>query len=81
MPETRFVRRRKGIADQASRVSTQEQARLLNDPAVPIDHVEASAESDQGQKGKNGAGAESTQQTPQEFLEEKKRLSDVCRPV
>jgi hypothetical protein len=39
MPEKRFVRRKNSILDQDSLVSTQEQARLLNDPAVPIDHL------------------------------------------
>jgi len=37
MTARRFVRRSNRIPDQQSLISTQEQARLLNDPAVPID--------------------------------------------
>lgn len=72
MPEKRFIRRRNIAPDQGPVVSTQEQARLLNDPAVPIDNVHIPAESDHGQKRSDGARAESTQQPHQEFLEKQK---------
>lgn len=46
MPEKRFVRRRKSIPDQSSPVSTGEQARLLNDPSVPLDHAQGASASE-----------------------------------
>lgn len=44
MPEIRFARRRNRTPDQTSPVSRQEQARLLNDPAVPTSRVLTSTE-------------------------------------
>lgn len=46
MPEKRLVRRRKSIPDQSSPVSTHEQARLLNDPSVPLNHAQGASESE-----------------------------------
>jgi len=46
MPEKRFVRRRNSLPDQRSPVSNGEQARLLNDPAVPLDHIQRASESE-----------------------------------
>jgi hypothetical protein len=46
MPEKRFVRPRNSLPDQSSQVSTREQARLLNDPDVPLDHVHGASESE-----------------------------------
>ncbi|HEX6502306.1 MAG TPA: hypothetical protein VF011_03590 [Terriglobales bacterium] len=46
MPEKRFVRRRKSIPEQSSPVSTREQARLLNDPSVPLDHAQGASASE-----------------------------------
>ena len=50
MPEKRFVRRRSNILDQAPLVSPQEQARLLNDPTVPIEHRSNAGENDNDHK-------------------------------
>jgi len=46
MPEKRFVRRRNSLPDQRSPVSNGEQARLLNDPAVPLDRIQRAPESE-----------------------------------
>lgn len=70
MPEKRFVRRRNSIPDQGSLVSEREQARLLNDPAVPTDSVHT--ESDHDERRTSGAAARSTGQTPREFIEDGK---------
>lgn len=67
MPETRFVRRRKGIPEQASPVSTQEQARLLNDPAVPINNVGTSTqETNDRYKGAVGVSGQRSREGLQE---------------
>lgn len=36
MPDRNFVRRRNSIPDQFSVISSDEQARLLNDPDIPL---------------------------------------------
>jgi hypothetical protein len=69
MPNRNFVRRRKNIPDQASPISGQEQARLLNDPAVPINKVRSSTESDHDNQQANGVAGRSTRPTPQQFIE------------
>ncbi|HVO61002.1 MAG TPA: hypothetical protein VMT53_08700 [Terriglobales bacterium] len=46
MPDRRFVRRRNRIPDQPSPVSTQEQARLLNDPGVRTDNMHRTTSSE-----------------------------------
>ena len=69
MPDKRFVRRRNGIPEQASPVSSQEQARLLNDPAVPIDdEYHATAEMNNNGKA-NGGAAQSIRRTRGDFAE------------
>ena len=55
MPDRRLVRRRNRIPDQQSLVSTQEQARLLNDPAVPIDNGHRTSSSEGGEYEASGA--------------------------
>ena len=39
----RFVRRRNRVPDQVSSISAREQARLLNDPAVPLEEESTAA--------------------------------------
>jgi hypothetical protein len=56
MPDKRFVRRRKSIPEQPSPVSSQEQARLLNDPAVATDD-EHRATAEMNNSGKSNRGA------------------------
>ena len=66
MPEKRFARRRNSMPDQESLVSTQEQARLLNDPAVPIENVQLPAR-EQTEEVRSKSGPQHTPGSRREF--------------
>ena len=72
MPERRFVRRRNNIPHQASLVTTQEQARLLNDPAVPTDTEHNPTETGHGQGRSSGAENPPIRRTGTELVENKR---------
>jgi hypothetical protein len=74
MPERRFVHRRDSIPDQGSPISTQEQARLLNDPEVPIQTEHSATERNHAEKNANHAAIRPTPRTPEHFVETEKAV-------
>jgi hypothetical protein len=78
MPDRRFVRRRNRIPDQQCPVSTQEQARLLNDPALPSDNVHRTTSSPRASGG--DTPTEPIHQTGQMLLEnDRQRSRKACQ--